>query len=244
MPVEGGVRSFMEPRFGADFSGVRVHADSRAAELSRSVSARAFTYGRHIYFDEGEYRPETQEGRRVLAHELTHVIQQGAGEQHTPAVQRMSARGEAARHNVTPWPPGGPIGSDYKVTTDAGSVTVGWGAYSPVQYHLSYWCHGHTLGTFDDYGYSLYSGTPIKTAIQDEWTGVPADQTVPGDIAVWTADWGHSARFTSPVVTNGLLDPALSMLSTKNGPTPLATRSLNQIMARYGTAGVAVFRHK
>ena len=70
------VRSFFEPRFGVDFSHVRVHTDSTAARLSRQLNAEAFTYGRDIYFGEGRYNPSTASGKRLLAHELTHVMQQ------------------------------------------------------------------------------------------------------------------------------------------------------------------------
>jgi hypothetical protein len=69
------VRSFMEPRFGADFSEVRIHSDSEAAELNRELSARAFTHGHDIYLGEDLNNLETNEGKRLLAHELTHVVQ-------------------------------------------------------------------------------------------------------------------------------------------------------------------------
>lgn len=71
------VRSFFEPRFGFDFSSVRLHTGSIDAAMAASVNARAFTYGRHIVFGSGEYRPETEEGRRLIGHELVHVVQQG-----------------------------------------------------------------------------------------------------------------------------------------------------------------------
>jgi hypothetical protein len=70
------VRSFFEPRFGHDFSNVRVHADSGAAEMAKSIRAQAFTYGRDIYFNAGKYNPENSAGKQLLAHELTHVVQQ------------------------------------------------------------------------------------------------------------------------------------------------------------------------
>jgi Domain of unknown function (DUF4157) len=77
VPLDAATRAFMEPRFGHDFSGVRVHSDGRAAESARAVSAVAYTVGHHIAFDAGEYQPGTESGRRVLAHELAHVVQQG-----------------------------------------------------------------------------------------------------------------------------------------------------------------------
>lgn len=70
------VRSFFEPRFGHDFSQVQVHTDTRAAETASAVNARAYTLGRDMVFGRGQYAPETSAGRRLLAHELTHVVQQ------------------------------------------------------------------------------------------------------------------------------------------------------------------------
>jgi hypothetical protein len=66
----------MEPRFGTDFSAVRVHTDSNAQSLARSVNAQAFTVGNDVVFGAGQYAPESDSGKRLLAHELTHVIQQ------------------------------------------------------------------------------------------------------------------------------------------------------------------------
>ena len=70
-------RAFFEWRFGRDFSGVRVHTGAQAAEAAQSVNARAFTVGTDVVFGAGEYAPGTSDGRRLLAHELTHVVQQG-----------------------------------------------------------------------------------------------------------------------------------------------------------------------
>ncbi|MCK5013336.1 MAG: DUF4157 domain-containing protein, partial [Candidatus Omnitrophica bacterium] len=75
-PLSENDRAFFEPRFGHDFSQVRVHTDSRAAESARGVNARAFTMGKDIVFGAGEYEPEIAQGKRLLGHELTHVIQQ------------------------------------------------------------------------------------------------------------------------------------------------------------------------
>lgn len=78
-PLPTSVRAQMEPRFGVDFSAVRIHADTHAAIEVRKVGAQAFTLGRDIYFDAGQYRPHASSGRWLLAHELTHVVQQGGG---------------------------------------------------------------------------------------------------------------------------------------------------------------------
>jgi hypothetical protein len=71
------VRSYYEPRFGRDFSGVRVHTGGEAADSARGLRARAFTLGSDIVFGPGHYAPQTGDGQRLLAHELTHVVQQG-----------------------------------------------------------------------------------------------------------------------------------------------------------------------
>jgi len=77
-PLPPNVRRFMEPRFRADFRNVRIHTGERAATLSRQLNAQAFTVGNQIFFAKDRFRPETEEGRELIAHELTHTIQQQA----------------------------------------------------------------------------------------------------------------------------------------------------------------------
>src|SRR5271169_4523082 len=74
-PLDASTRAFFEPRFGHDFSKVRVHADGEAAESARAVHALAYTVGHHLVFAESHYTPNTAPGPRLLAHELTHVLQ-------------------------------------------------------------------------------------------------------------------------------------------------------------------------
>lgn len=78
-PLEAGTRSFMEPRFGLDLSGVRLHTDGATASVAGVLGARAFTLGRDIGFGAGAYRPGTNAGRRLIAHELAHTLQSGTG---------------------------------------------------------------------------------------------------------------------------------------------------------------------
>jgi hypothetical protein len=75
-PLDPVVRVFMEPRFGHDFSKVRIHIDAAAAASARAANAFAYTVGQHIVFASGQYAPSTSAGRRLLAHELTHTLQQ------------------------------------------------------------------------------------------------------------------------------------------------------------------------
>jgi hypothetical protein len=81
-PLDAGTRADFEPRFGHDFSQVRIHTDSRAAESARAVNALAYTVGNDVAFDRGRYAPSSAQGRRLLAHELSHVVQQREGDSH------------------------------------------------------------------------------------------------------------------------------------------------------------------
>ena len=92
-PLDPTARAFMEPRFGHDFSQVRVHTDTRAATVARSLDALAFTVGNDIAFAPGQYRPGSDEGRALLAHELTHTLQQTGG---AARVQRQEAGADSA----------------------------------------------------------------------------------------------------------------------------------------------------
>lgn len=83
-PMPGSTLEFMQDRFDADFSGVRIHTGSYAESLSTTIHAQAFTHGNDIYFNSGKYSPETGEGKTLLAHELTHTIQQGAVRSDSP----------------------------------------------------------------------------------------------------------------------------------------------------------------
>jgi hypothetical protein len=78
-PIDAGTRSQMESAFGESFGDVHVHTGKEAGAVSEQLGARAFTSGRDIYFKEGEYNPSTREGQELLAHELTHVVQQRGG---------------------------------------------------------------------------------------------------------------------------------------------------------------------
>lgn len=91
-------RAFMEPRFGQDFSQVRIHTTGRAAESANAVNAVAYTAGRNVAFARGQYTPQTMKGKQLLAHELTHVVQQGGS---TPISNTdKAAGGEKAKANT------------------------------------------------------------------------------------------------------------------------------------------------
>ena len=108
-PLEPGVQHFMRERTGLDFAHVRVHADAEAAASASRLAARAYTVGSNIYFGRGEYRPESREGRNLLAHELAHVVQQSRG-QMQPALKvepsSVSSAPPSIQRQATLVPPG------------------------------------------------------------------------------------------------------------------------------------------
>ena len=100
--LDDETRIAMETGFGADFSGVRIHTGGDAVAMSRDLKAQAFTHGNDVFFNSGKYEPETARGRSLLAHELTHVVQQGATEQNMSEA-RVEAN-NATRNQQPPEP--------------------------------------------------------------------------------------------------------------------------------------------
>ena len=98
-PLDASARAFFEPRFGHDFSDVRIHVGTAAEQSARGLNAYAYTAGRNIVFGAGQFAPDTTVGRRLIAHELTHVLQQSA--LHSPT--------DVSTQNIQrwPWPVGG-----------------------------------------------------------------------------------------------------------------------------------------
>lgn len=95
-------RAYFEPRFGCDFSDVRVHTDNKSAESAQAVNALAYTVGRDMVFGNGLYSPVTSRGRQLLAHELAHTVQQsGTAVAGARSAGRMRAEGENSAHSVT-----------------------------------------------------------------------------------------------------------------------------------------------
>ncbi len=91
-PLAESARAFFEPRFGRDFSNVRVHTDRPAADSAAELQARAYTVGSNVFFGRSEYSPDSGEGRKLLAHELTHVVQQdGADAAAMPTISRFAS---------------------------------------------------------------------------------------------------------------------------------------------------------
>jgi hypothetical protein len=134
-PLPRSERTAMEGAFGADFSQVRIHTDPGAAQLSKDLGARAFATGPDVFFGEGEYHPESQSGKHLLAHELTHTIQQGASEplrrsrtgvlNSTGVSTGVAARGVQAAPKVTAVAAAAEIGAGGKTVTATATVAGG-----------------------------------------------------------------------------------------------------------------------
>ena len=123
-PLKPSTQKRMESHFEADFSRVRVHTDPGANRLSRSLDAQAFTTGPDIYFDEGQYRPGTTAGEKLLVHELTHVIQQGAApsrsESNADATQtEAGGSGQIAQRSLRVSHPDDPFEKEADAMADA-----------------------------------------------------------------------------------------------------------------------------
>ncbi|HEX4696962.1 MAG TPA: DUF4157 domain-containing protein [Candidatus Udaeobacter sp.] len=114
-PLDSTTRAFIEPRFGYDFSKVRVHTDTKAAESARAVNALAYTVGRDVVFETGRYSPTSEPGQRLLAHELAHVVQQRQG----ASTIGRSAEGTPLRV--------GPADDAYEREADQSAIRLGVG---------------------------------------------------------------------------------------------------------------------
>ncbi len=101
-PLPAIEQAYFEPRFGADFSRVRVHTDARAAAAASAVNAHAFTVGHDIVFGAGQYSPRTKEGKRLLAHEMTHVVQQQSiHDRNLAPVRQLPVQDSSPRVEIT-----------------------------------------------------------------------------------------------------------------------------------------------
>jgi hypothetical protein len=101
-PLDTATRAFMEPRFGHDFSNVRVHTDQRAAKAASAIGAQAFASGHSLVFAANRYAPHTHDGRRLVAHELAHVVQQ-SGSAAAPVQRKIEMKGPPAADGSEHW---------------------------------------------------------------------------------------------------------------------------------------------
>lgn len=223
VPMSDSARGFFEPRFGQDFSQVRIHADARAAEMSVALKAQAFTYGRDIYFGEGKYRPSSPDGDRLLAHELTHVVQQGGGGALSGSAQRKAE------------------------DAGAGPVPVLGSASHTVQRNAEVYVWNPHVDGYGHAAIKLCDGTYISwwpagpgTAKEQYWSGRPGaphsygDDIGPGGEGMApdsTYDLGcnclDEAAMKSWYDTNFISNPSPKWAVLKNSCSDVAHRALN-----------------
>lgn len=217
-PLAGPVRRSMESRFGHDFSRVRIHTHETAAALAASINARAFALGRDLVFGAGQYAPESEAGRRLIAHELTHAVQQG----HAPRLGVASAGSDrnigpcdATPHSPNPGISAAPAGARtircvrWNPNVDTGKKVKPWGtgpdgrilrastdAGTPLDIWKpddgqTYWCHGFTFGGSTAAGgpYSFW-GSDVPTVLRDDGWSPQTDSCAAksSDILVFQGD--------------------------------------------------------
>jgi hypothetical protein len=245
-------RPFIESRFGYDFSRVRIHADEPASEAAKSVNARAFTKGADIAFAHGQYAPHSPSGMRLLAHELTHVVQQGKAQaavdlpmqasrsrptienDHGSPVLRRVKWGTAKDTGKDSYPWGsGPKGDVYKVETDAGTKIPAWKPHDGT----TYWCHGYTFGGSTASGgpFSIW-GQSAPTVLKDDgWKPAFSCVAQKTDILVFAANnVAHTGIVHSAFEPKGIIDEKASMLNSKWGQLALNRKSWDDNAKQYG----------
>lgn len=123
-PLDAAARAFMEPRFGYDFSGVRVHDNAQAAESAKGVNALAYTVGNNVVFDSNQYQPGSNAGQRLLAHELAHVVQQNGS--------RLTSSPYRIARQAPPAPPAPPARAPLHWTPSINQVLLPFATAQPM----------------------------------------------------------------------------------------------------------------
>ena len=125
-PLDRETQTEMEDAFSSDFSGVQVHTGKEAVSLSHSLGARAFTHGTNIFFNQGEYQPKSERGKHLLAHELTHTIQQGHGVQ-----QKLADPCSIQASQTIPGLQRNPDGPGNQATVSSEVIDLSTGSFNP-----------------------------------------------------------------------------------------------------------------
>jgi len=188
--LPAATRAWLESRMGSDFSAVRVHHGPAAAALNRAIAARAFTFGSDIFFAPGQYRPESDHGRRLLAHELTHVIQQRGGQRSTES---------------------GPVLTTQRKVQRAG-------LQDELDKELADWARGKhktTDSKHKDYGFDLqeYAWTLINNPNPDEYGPLP-EPKAKKERKTWEKKFRKAGLLAQMILAGG---PAVEQKETRAG---------------------------
>jgi len=185
VPLGPAERAYFEPRFGRDFSAVRIHADAQAATAAADIGARAFTLGRDIAFARDEYRPATDAGRRLIAHELAHTLQQNGA---SPPVIRRASYGTGTPPNWGANKPLAVVPQNERPQVDEAialidEIVAGPGSFSECHDHFARNCPGGTSGSLA----SVWQQATI-------WRNTNPAATMYASGSVSGSDIGYTAR--------------------------------------------------
>jgi Domain of unknown function (DUF4157)/Annexin len=156
--MDSPTQSFMESRFGTDFSGVKIHTGDDAVQMSRELNAQAFTVGSDIYFNSGKYNPSSDSGKHLLAHELTHTVQQG-GVSNT------------VRRQVAPPPPQPQRTAAQQIATTLRNAAAGWGTDEDAIYNALTGRTPAELADIEAAYLALSGGETLEAMLRDEMSG-------------------------------------------------------------------------
>ncbi len=221
-PLDPSTRAFFEPRFGHDFSQVRIHTDSMAAQSAQTVNALAYTVGKDVVFGRGQYVAGTDADSKLLAHELTHVVQQRAGR--VALVQRTPAR-KVSCANSTPLHVPGPAPVD--ITDPVGVITAAENRANQM--------FDDVIGEIDFTRQRIIAGEPAAwPTISDALAqGLRLMGLDPDDRAIWTAPSATGERSVP------LLLRRLRLIRGTIGAGSFFFFCLGTGMTRLGTCGPA-----
>jgi predicted chitinase len=200
--LDAATRAEMESRFGHDFGDVRVHANSRASDSARAVNASAYTVGKHVVFRAGQYHPETKAGKRLLAHELTHVVQQGDAstglmQNHRCSGPAISPPGDRAEQEADRGAEAVATGGSFAPSVKAAPGAAGATIYrADEEWNKAYGKHKSFLQKpFDEFkaglgeiksttkgGLTENKGRPLSERKKDAPTGTPAAPEISFDV--------------------------------------------------------------
>ncbi|MET0647220.1 MAG: DUF4157 domain-containing protein [Pyrinomonadaceae bacterium] len=233
-PLDAGVRSGMESAFGEDLGDVRVHTGKGAGEAAEHLGARAFTRGRDVYFNEGEYNPSTREGKELLAHELAHVLQQRGGAPDTQS-NRVGTAGDAFEREAHEAAAAVLGGGQHQVMSRADAPAIQREEKKPQQASAPT-IKSHSKGITPDTGSGAINAdgqfsVSYTYTIVDKATSVPLTLAVPEGVAVnvtpitsipageYTVQnaGGTTARAVIVTATNGLKNPPAFQVAFTKG---------------------------
>ena len=240
VPLASSERRFFEPRIGHQFSQVRIHSDRRAGLLARSLGARAFTAGRDIVFGAGEYAPSTTSGRRLLAHELTHVVQQRRGGP-TPAGIRAPAtlRSPPAIQRAC-----GPAGIGTQTgcnkPSDYGVFRSGTDRTYQFNVNCDTFTGSHKANLIEDGKKALAAGSTVKV---HGFASTDGDATFNNNLACARAKAAKKV-LTDPVASGGAGLYASDVFIDTHGPTPGPRAERRSVTIEASTPPVSTLKIK